>query len=55
MTKLRLLLAGIVGAVLALGVSFGVQAIASGPGSATTIYACLKSGKLGDVGTSAPI
>lgn len=52
MGKWRLLLAGVVGAVLALGLSFGVQAVASG--SSTTYYACLQSGKLSKVGTTTP-
>jgi hypothetical protein len=50
MTKMRLGLAAIIGAVLALGVSLGVEAVASG----TTYYACLKGGKLTQVGTTSP-
>jgi Pentapeptide repeats (8 copies) len=50
--KTRILLAGVVGAVLAAGLSFGVQALAQG--SNTTYYACLKNGSLSDVGTNSP-
>jgi hypothetical protein len=41
MSKLRLLVAGVVGAVLALGISYGVESFAQGSGSVTTLYACL--------------
>lgn len=54
MNKLRLLIAAGVGATVALGVSFAVQAMASGSSSPTTYYACLKAGKLSQVGISAP-
>jgi uncharacterized protein YjbI with pentapeptide repeats len=52
MTILRILLALVVGAALALGLSFGLQASAQ---PNTTYYACLSShGALSKVGTSAP-
>jgi hypothetical protein len=47
----RLLLAALIGAVLATGLTFGIQAAAQ---SSTTYYACLKTGKLTEVGTSSP-
>ncbi len=52
MNKLRLLLAVLVGVVLAVGVSFGVQAEASN--SNTTYYACLSNGRLSQVGGIPP-
>lgn len=52
---MRLFLAGIVGAVLALGIGYGVQSFATGSGSVTTYYACVNAGgKLVNFGTSAP-
>ncbi len=48
----RIVLAFIVGAFAAIGLTFGVQAAAQG--SATTYYACLKGGKLSSVGAIPP-
>jgi hypothetical protein len=42
----------IAGATIATGVAIGVTAGANGP--STTYYACLKSGRLTGVGTTAP-
>jgi len=54
MSKLRFLMAGIIGAVLAACLTFGLQAAAQSPSTLTTIYACVKSGDLSHVKTSAP-
>jgi uncharacterized protein YjbI with pentapeptide repeats len=54
MGKWRPLVAGMVGAVLALGVGYGVQSLASSPPGPTTFYACLQAGTLTQVGVSAP-
>jgi uncharacterized protein YjbI with pentapeptide repeats len=54
MSKLRFLMAGVIGAVLAVGLTFGLQAAAQSSSTVTTIYACLKSGELTHVKTSAP-
>lgn len=51
-TFLMLVCAAILGASLATGVTMAVTAGANGPN--VTYYACLKSGKLSSVGTSAP-
>jgi uncharacterized protein YjbI with pentapeptide repeats len=53
MGKWRLFVAGAVGAVIALGVGFGVQSFATGSGSAVTYYGCIKAGQLIKVGTTA--
>lgn len=54
MNRWRLLLAALIGAVATLVIGFGLQASASSSssGSVTTIYACLESGKLKQVGTT---
>ena len=54
MTKLRLLIAALVGAVMALGATFSVQAFGEGSSGPTTIYGCIKAGALIKVGTTAP-
>jgi uncharacterized protein YjbI with pentapeptide repeats len=54
MSKLRFLMAGVIGAVLAACLTFGLQAAAQSPSTLTTIYACVKSGDLSHVKTSAP-
>lgn len=52
MGKWRLVIAGTVGAVLALSVGYGMQSMAQG--SNTTYYGCLKNGLLSQVGTVSP-
>ncbi len=54
MQKVRFVLAGVVGAALALCASYSVGAFANGSNTATTYYACLDSGSLAKVGTVPP-
>lgn len=54
MTNLRLSMAALVGAVVALGATFSVQAFGQGSSGPTTIYGCIKAGTLIKVGTTAP-
>jgi hypothetical protein len=51
--KLRLAMAAVVGAVISLGLTLGVQEVVA-QGSGTTYYACLKAGLLTKVGTAPP-
>lgn len=53
-TPIRLILAAIIGAVAATGLTFGVQAAAQDSGSGTTYYACLRLGRLSSVGAIPP-
>jgi hypothetical protein len=52
MKMTRLMLAGLSGAVVASGLTLGVQALATG--TSATYYACLKAGILSKVGTTTP-
>ena len=55
MTRLRLLMAALLGAVIALGATFTVQAFGAGSSGPTIVYGCITHGqKLAKVGLTAP-
>ncbi len=55
MSKVRFLVAGVVGAVIALGITHGVGNFAAGSNSPTSYFACLTTSKtLTKVGTTPP-